>query len=111
MRSIRRVRNLAFLCLLVTLVWAGSIDLRADSGGYYCGYGDCTLLYTDCNGSWQVVSGGYYGACLLQYTLGLQGEGGGGCQIDLIDEGSYYWEHIPPGQDCGQNHCFACLAY
>lgn len=50
MRSMRRIRNVAFLGLLVTLVWAGSANLSADSGGFFCGYGDCVLTYDDCYG-------------------------------------------------------------
>ena len=63
MTTSRRIRNVAFLALLVTLVWAGPVTLRADydsttdpSGGFFCGYGDCQITWDDCPGTWNWYS-------------------------------------------------------
>jgi hypothetical protein len=50
MRTIRRIRNAAFLGLVVALAWGGQVKLSADSGGYFACYGNCTVLW-DCAGS------------------------------------------------------------
>jgi hypothetical protein len=95
MRTMRRIRNVAFLGLVVTLAWAGQVDLRADSGGFYCGYGDCTLLYDDCEPppttTWTYFS--YpgpglpnYGDCRIELRGGTQG-----CSVHLEDGGLYKW--------------------
>jgi hypothetical protein len=34
--------------LALALVVATGTRVIANSGGYYCGYGDCSLTYTDC---------------------------------------------------------------
>jgi hypothetical protein len=115
MRAMRRVRNLAFVALVVTLAWAGQAKLRAESGGFFCGYGYCTLTYDDCNGTWDYASypdGGTTepGDCLIIYHPGLIVEGGGGgggtCYINLSDSGGYYWS---VSEQCGSDWCFACV--
>jgi len=48
MRTMRRIRNAAFLALLVTLASAGQAKLGADSGGYCSWRLDCDRgLYSD----------------------------------------------------------------
>lgn len=114
MRTMRRLRNSAFLALLVTLVWAGPVNLRADSGGYYCGYGDCTLTYDNCQGTWEVYNYPQYGltepgSCFIIYNIANLPYPGDTCDVNLDDEGSFHWS-IEGDPDCpgeGQT-CFAC---
>jgi hypothetical protein len=117
MRTTRRIRNVAFLGLLIALIWAGPVTLRADSGGFYCGYGDCVLTYDNCFGTWTYYSYPDYGltepgSCFIIYERALCQQGGGGdcsCYINLADEGGYWWS-VPGQEDCpgsGQ-YCFAC---
>ena len=47
MRTMRRIRNAAFLGLVVTLASAGQVKLSADQGGYFACYGYCTVRW-DC---------------------------------------------------------------
>lgn len=103
MRSMRRIRNVAFLGLLVTLIWAGSANLSADSGGFFCGYGDCVLTYYDCYGAWTPGSCGEPGCCSWMYTPAMQG-GGEVCYINYESSGMFQWHYEP----CGENHCFVC---
>jgi hypothetical protein len=109
MRTTTRIRNLAFLGLLMTLVWAGPVNLRADSavssassGGFFCGYGDCEITWTDCPGTWYWWS---YpdgdappspGDCTVKYE-----PSGEGCavetSVDTTTRGNLYqWEGPEP---------------
>lgn len=104
MTTTKRIRNGAFLGLLLTLVWAGPIGLLADtdtstssSGGWFCGYGDCEITWTDCPGTWHYWSypdgGTYtYGDCLVEYE-----PSGGACSPDTnvdtsVSGNLYRWE-------------------
>jgi hypothetical protein len=118
MRTMRRIRNVAFLGLLVTFVWAGPVSVRAEDGGYYCGYGDCTLQYLNCQGVWTDY---YYPAlglnnpqeCILAYDKALLPPPGDTCYVFLNDEGSYHWASEDPiacPELGGSNTvCFVCL--
>jgi hypothetical protein len=89
MTTTKRIRNVAFLGLLATLVWAGPVSLRADtdstnseSGGWQCGYGDCQITWTECPGTWNYWSypdGGTNGPgdCIVQYD-----PSGEACSVD-----------------------------
>ena len=105
MRSMGRIRNLAFLGLLVTLIWAGSVNLSADSGGFFCGYGECTLTYSNCYGSWTYVGPPHLpnGHCGIGYEPAMQGDDDP-CYISLQSSGAYYWVY----ETCGTGHCFLC---
>lgn len=97
MTSSRRIRNVAFLALLVTLVWAGSVTLRADSGGFFCAMGDCMLLYDNCEGSWDYYEPPHEnappcsGCCTIKLTNNT------GCSVQLYDEWIYRWAEDPQG--------------
>jgi hypothetical protein len=104
----RRIRNIAFLGLLVTLVWAGSVNLRADSGGYFCAYGYCMLTYDNCDGNWMHDTLPQ-GQCVIRYQVLIAG-GGGTCQINLASGSGYNWIVTEEGA-CGDDHwCFLCYA-
>ena len=109
MRTLRRIRNVAFLGLVVTLAWAGQVKLSADSGGFYCGYGDCVLTYDNCEGTWDPhfyadpEAGNEPGDCLLIYDVALLPPPGDTCYINAYAEGLYEW---PLGADgCLEQSC------
>jgi len=115
MRATRRIRNLAFVALIVTLAWTGQATLRAESGGFYCGYGLCTLTYDECIGTWEYHSYPDYGlselgSCFIIYHPGILPEGGGGgggtCYVNLDNGYGYHWSVA--GDPCEGGYCFAC---
>jgi hypothetical protein len=110
MRTMRRIRNVAFLGLLLTLIWARPVDLRAHDGGFYCGYGYCTLTYDDCFGTWtrwdyRGMGLQYPGECILRYEPAVGGEGT--CYINYEDEGPFEW-YEPAPVPCTGGRCFVC---
>ena len=119
MQTIRRFRNLAFLSLVVAVALTSQAKLSADSsGGFYCGYGDCTLTYDNCQGSWDAY---YYpdngapsepGDCMLVYHVALVPEPGDTCYIHTDAQGSvYHWplgDHGCEESACGQGTCWYC---
>lgn len=116
MRTMRRIRNVAFLLLVVALAGTSQAKLSADDGGFFCGYGDCVLTYDNCEGTWEDYyypdsrAGNEPGDCFIIYHAVLTF--GGSCYINLDDEGLYTWS--VPGEDCsgtyGQGaYCFACV--
>jgi len=118
MRRMRRIRNVAFLGLLVTLICAGPVSLQADSGGFFCGYGDCTLTFDNCQGTWYYYSYPEQGLsepgdCLIFYEVALLEGGGGGstCWVNLDVQGIYTWavQNEPCSLEGKSGRCFACV--
>lgn len=72
----RRIRNVAFLGLLVTLVWAGQARVRADSGGFFCVYGYCQLTYYGENCG----------------NIKYEDIRGGNCEITSTNSTECYWD-------------------
>jgi len=80
---------------LATAVATGTQAFTSESGGFYCGYGQCTLQYWDCAwASWEPLENGN---CVV--TIGLID----GCGFTYWCEpgSSYWWE-----EDFGNPHVF-----
>jgi hypothetical protein len=98
--SLKRVAARGLCGLLLAFVLAGGTKVAADSGGYYCGYGEASL-YWDCeNYYWHPINLGN-GACRIELR---GGEGcyvyldGAGWTVDPIDPefGSFDFIYTPP---------------
>ena len=70
--------------IALALVVATGVRLRADSGGFFCGYGDCWLQYSDCDWASYESTGG--GGCQVSVA------GNAGCSVQMAcDGGAFGW--------------------
>jgi hypothetical protein len=91
MNQSTRSRSRTFVTSVVGLALAFvvgmTVPLKAESGGFMCGYGDCWLLYDDCAGAQYTDHGG--GLCTIEITWQP------GCQISRdCNGGMFGWKGL-----------------
>lgn len=86
--------------LTLAFVFALGVRLSADSGGFYCGYGDCLLTYDceneDYSSAWHYTNMGN-GSCRISVGIGPTNS----CYVNLDTYGAWHW--VDDGG--GQNFC------
>jgi hypothetical protein len=108
MRTLRRIRNVAFLGLLVAVSWSEQATLSA-AGGYFCAYGICEVTWTGCSGTWNKWdypdqdAPDCLGCCTIKYTPG----GSGNCDIEYDPQETTQGYKMDYDEQ-GGNHFWTC---